>query len=58
MIAKLRACEQAIAGGVDEVVIVDGRDAAALVAAATGNAPQAATRIVSAAPAATSSRGL
>ena len=33
MIAKLRACEHALAGGVDDVVIVDGRDAAALVAA-------------------------
>jgi acetylglutamate kinase len=45
MIAKLRACEHAIAGGVDDVVIVDGRDRAALVAAATGDAPTAATRI-------------
>jgi len=27
MIAKLRACEEALAGGVDDVVIVDGRDA-------------------------------
>ena len=26
MIAKLRACEHALAGGVDDVVIVDGRD--------------------------------
>ena len=34
MIAKLRACEQALAGGVGDVVIVDGRDAAALEAAA------------------------
>ena len=30
MIAKLRACEDALAGGVDDVVIVDGRDGAAL----------------------------
>ena len=30
MIAKLRACEHALAGGVDDVVIVDGRDRAAL----------------------------
>jgi acetylglutamate kinase len=58
MIAKLRACEHAIAGGVDEVVIVDGRDKTALVAAATGDAPKAATRIAGLAPAATPSRGL
>jgi acetylglutamate kinase len=45
MIAKLRACEDAIAGGVDEVVIVDGRDAAAIVAAATGAPSASATRI-------------
>ena len=30
MIAKLRACEHALGGGVDDVVIVDGRDGAAL----------------------------
>ena len=30
MIAKLRACEHALAGGVDDVVIVDGRERAAL----------------------------
>ena len=30
MIAKLRACEQALAGGVDDVVIVDGREAETL----------------------------
>jgi acetylglutamate kinase len=35
MIAKLRACERAVAGGVDEVVIVDGRNRDALIAAAT-----------------------
>jgi acetylglutamate kinase len=45
MIAKLRACEHAIAGGVDDVVIVDGRDRSALIAAATGSAPRSATRI-------------
>ena len=44
MIAKLRACAHAIAGGVDEVVIVDGRDGAELRAAADG-APQRATRV-------------
>jgi acetylglutamate kinase len=46
MIAKLRACEQALAGGVHDVVIVDGRDAAALEAAALDRAPVNATRIV------------
>lgn len=43
MIAKLRACERALAGGVDAVVIVDGRDRDALVAAATSDAPFKAT---------------
>jgi acetylglutamate kinase len=47
MIAKLRACEHALAGGVDDVVIVDGRDRAALESAATGAPVQQATRIVS-----------
>ena len=47
MIAKLRACEQALAGGVDDVVIVDGRSAAALDrAAAESAAPVSATLIV------------
>jgi len=46
MIAKLRACEQALAGGVDDVVIVDGRDQDALRAAASGAMPDAATRVV------------
>jgi acetylglutamate kinase len=45
MIAKLRACEHALTGGVDEVVIVDGRDRSALVAAAAGNAPKTSTGI-------------
>jgi acetylglutamate kinase len=45
MIAKLRACEHALAGGVDDVVIVDGRDRDALVAAARSTAPASATRI-------------
>jgi acetylglutamate kinase len=49
MIAKLRACEHALAGGVDDVVIVDGRDRAALEGAATNGAPAAATRLVAAA---------
>jgi acetylglutamate kinase len=48
MIAKLRACEHALAGGVDDVVIVDGRDRAALAGAATSGAPGSATRLVTA----------
>ncbi len=48
MIAKLRACEHAIAHGVDDVVIVDGRDRAALEGAASSGAPERATRLVSA----------
>ena len=48
MIAKLRACEHALAGGVDDVVIVDGRDRAALVSAAENAAPRMATRLVAA----------
>jgi acetylglutamate kinase len=43
MIAKLRACEDALAAGVDAVVIVDGRDAAAIEAAAFEVAPGKAT---------------
>jgi acetylglutamate kinase len=46
MIAKLRACEQALAGGVDDVVIVDGRDRGMLEGAAASRAPARATRIV------------
>ena len=46
MIAKLRACEHALSGGVDDVVIVDGRDRAALEAAATSGAPARATKLV------------
>jgi acetylglutamate kinase len=45
MIAKLRACEHALAGGVDDVVIVDGRDLTALEGAAAGSAPASATRL-------------
>ena len=45
MIAKLRACEHALAGGVDAVAIVDGRDTEALVAAATSDAPSKATML-------------
>jgi acetylglutamate kinase len=47
MVAKLRACEHAAANGVD-VVIVDGRNRAALETAALGAAPPGTTRIVSA----------
>ncbi len=46
MVAKLRACEQALAAGVEDVVIVDGRDGEALVAAALGATPYPATRVV------------
>src|SRR6185295_16048340 len=46
MIAKLRACEHALAGGVDDVVIVDGRDQSALTSAARSEAPPSATRLV------------
>jgi acetylglutamate kinase len=45
MVAKLRACEQALAGGVREVMILDGRDESAIEAAAAGTVPQNATRI-------------
>ena len=45
MIAKLRACEHALAGGVDDVVIVDGRDSTSLVSAAESGEPALATRI-------------
>jgi acetylglutamate kinase len=47
MVAKLRACEHAVANGVD-VVIVDGGNRAALEGAALGAAPPGATRIVGA----------
>jgi len=46
MIAKLRACEDAVQHGAGDVVIVDGRDGAALEAAALGATVQVATRIV------------
>jgi len=48
MIAKLRACDGALARGVDDVVIVDGRDRAALEGAASSAAPVRATRLVAA----------
>ena len=46
MIAKLRACDEAIASGVGDVLIVDGRDGKALEAAAIDRAPSTATRLV------------
>ena len=45
MVAKLRACADALASGVGDVLIVDGRDAVALEAAAVGTAPASATRV-------------
>jgi len=45
MIAKLRACEHALAGGVADVVIVNGRDAGALAAAVAGGTPAGATKL-------------
>jgi acetylglutamate kinase len=51
MIAKLRACEHALAGGVDDVVIVDGRRPSALEAAAVSGSPSSATRLVRMVPA-------
>ena len=45
MIAKLRACEEALANGVGDVIIVDGRNATALEAAVLDHAPANATRI-------------
>jgi acetylglutamate kinase len=50
MIAKLRECERALIQGVDEVAIVDGRDALNLEAAAIDTVPPNATRMVLAAP--------
>ena len=46
MIAKLRACTDALASGVGDVLIVDGRDRAALETAAVASAPAKATRLV------------
>jgi acetylglutamate kinase len=48
MVAKLRACETAVAAGQCDVLIVDGRDEAALVASASGAVPATATRIAAA----------
>jgi acetylglutamate kinase len=46
MVAKLNACAHALSRGVGDVVIVDGRDRAALEAAAIGSPPATATRVV------------
>ena len=46
MVAKLRACEDALESGVDDVVIVDGREPAGLTEAARDTTPSSATRIV------------
>ena len=46
MIAKLRACTDALANGVGDVLIVDGRDGLALASAAVDPAPAKATRLV------------
>jgi acetylglutamate kinase len=45
MIAKLRACEQAVSAGVGDAVIIDGREESAIVAAATGAIPPNATQV-------------
>jgi acetylglutamate kinase len=37
MLAKLQACREALAGGIGEVAIVDGRDTSRLLAALTGD---------------------
>ena len=46
MIAKLRACTDALASGVGDVLIVDGRDGLALASAAVEPSPAKATRLV------------
>jgi acetylglutamate kinase len=48
MLAKLQACRAAIAGGVPEVAIVDGRDTARLRAALAGRvgAADSMTRVI------------
>jgi acetylglutamate kinase len=48
MIAKLLACEHALTGGVGDVLIVNGRETAALEAAARGAIPAHSTRLVQA----------
>jgi acetylglutamate kinase len=46
MVAKLQACEDAIEGGVDDVVLVNGRDAVALAAAARETTAPAGTTLI------------
>jgi acetylglutamate kinase len=46
MIAKLRACAHALAHGVSDVVIVDGRDGAELAAAALADTAVNTTRLI------------
>jgi acetylglutamate kinase len=48
MIAKLRACQDALTHGVGDVVIVDGRDPSALEGAVLDAVPAKATRLVAA----------
>jgi acetylglutamate kinase len=48
MMAKLRACREALSGDVDDVVIVDGRDREALTATAGLTVPPGTTRLVGA----------
>jgi acetylglutamate kinase len=56
MIAKLRACDHALAAGVDDVVIVDGRDGEALEAAGGAATPSAGTYMAGLKPCPTSVR--
>jgi acetylglutamate kinase len=49
MVAKLRACEYALAHGVGDVIVVDGRDRHALEAATRDEVPASATRLALAA---------
>jgi acetylglutamate kinase len=46
MIAKLRACQDALASGVDDVMIVDGRNGGALTRAADAGRLDGATRLI------------
>jgi acetylglutamate kinase len=56
MIAKLRACQHAIAAGVHDVVIFDGRDESAIAQAVGDGVPANATRIAALKTYATSAR--
>ena len=46
MVAKLRACQDALTSGVEDVLIVDGRDGSALARTASDDIPAVATRLV------------